>query len=348
MEILIALVGTLILLVLIVFACSVFTNAIEWVGHRFQLSQGAVGSVLAAVGTALPETLVPIVAIVSGVMGVASISVEEGQEIGIGAILGAPFLLSTLAMFVSAVAVFVFAGQGKRSTQMHVETHLFKRDLQYFFAAYAMVVLAAFVCTPVMKMILAGLLVVYYGIYVYRTMTKEHMADSEFELEALMFAPTSGLESEGKKEPHTYLILLQVLAGLLGILICAHLFVDQVKHISTLFHLNPLVLSLIIAPIATELPEKFNSVVWISKKKDVLAIGNITGAMVFQSCIPTAVGLAFTPWVLTPQALASVVLTFVSSLLIYFFGFLKEARYMPYVMLLGGVCYVAFLWMSLR
>ena len=48
-----------------------------------------------------------------------------------------------------------------------------------------------------------------------------------------------------------------------------------------------------IAPIATELPEKFNSLIWVRQGKDTLAMGNITGAMVFQSAFPTFVALIF-------------------------------------------------------
>ncbi|MFQ6099422.1 MAG: sodium:calcium antiporter, partial [Armatimonadota bacterium] len=60
------------------------------------------------------------------------------------------------------------------------------------------------------------------------------------------------------------------------------------------------VLALLIAPVATELPEKFNSVLWIRRSRDTLALGNITGAMVFQSCIPTAFGMWLTQWQFTP------------------------------------------------
>ena len=67
-----------------------FTNAVEWLGHRLSLGEGAVGSVLAAVGTAMPETLIPIVAIIGGS--------EGSEDVAIGAIIGAPFLLATLAM----------------------------------------------------------------------------------------------------------------------------------------------------------------------------------------------------------------------------------------------------------
>src|SRR6266496_3878551 len=96
--------------VVILLAAELFTNGVEWVGEGFGLSEGVVGSVLAAVGTALPETLLPLVAILSGH--------EAGEEIGIGAILGAPFMLTTLAMVVIAVAVFAYARSNGRSLEL--------------------------------------------------------------------------------------------------------------------------------------------------------------------------------------------------------------------------------------
>src|SRR5436190_8826549 len=88
-------------LIVILYGAELFTNGVEWIGEGFGLSEGAVGSVLAAVGTALPETLLPLIAIVSGH--------AAGDEIGTGAIIGAPFMLTTLAMVVIAVAVLVYA-----------------------------------------------------------------------------------------------------------------------------------------------------------------------------------------------------------------------------------------------
>lgn len=327
------------LLGLIVVACMVFTNAIEWAGHRFNLSEGAVGSVLAAVGTALPETLVPIVAIVSGLLAFTEVGQAEGEAIGIGAILGAPFLLSTLAMHISAVAVFYFAATRKRTLTMHINEHLFRRDLLYFFAAYTVVFLAAFIADKPVKIGIAIGLLVFYGIYVYRTIKKEHISDSEFDLDPLYFGPKH-------LEPPSWLIFIQIFAGLLGILIMAHLFVEDITHVSKMFHIDPLVLSLIITPIATELPEKFNSVLWLGRQKDNLAMGNITGAMVFQSCIPGAIGIAFTPWVLSDQGILSVLLCLGSSLVIFFCAFLKK-EWTPHVLLSGGLFYLAFIIYSL-
>src|SRR5512135_3609651 len=85
--------------VVILVSAELFTNGIEWFGRKLELAEGAVGSVLAAVGTALPETMIPIIAILF--TGGAS------EEVGVGAILGAPFMLATLAMFVTGVAVMV-------------------------------------------------------------------------------------------------------------------------------------------------------------------------------------------------------------------------------------------------
>ena len=46
----------------ILFAAELFTNSVEWLGKKLNLGEGAVGSILAAVGTALPETILPMVA----------------------------------------------------------------------------------------------------------------------------------------------------------------------------------------------------------------------------------------------------------------------------------------------
>ena len=88
--------------VVILLGAELFTNGIEWFGRKLELAEGAVGSVLAAVGTALPETMIPIIAIAFGGGG------EATDAVGVGAILGAPFMLSTLAMFVTGVGVIAF------------------------------------------------------------------------------------------------------------------------------------------------------------------------------------------------------------------------------------------------
>src|SRR5207247_9814229 len=70
---------------------AVFTNGVEWLGRRMGISDGAIGSILAGIATALPETLIPVIAIFGG-------HSETETEIGIGAILGPPLMLGTLVL----------------------------------------------------------------------------------------------------------------------------------------------------------------------------------------------------------------------------------------------------------
>jgi cation:H+ antiporter len=100
---------------------------------------------------------------------------------------------------------------------------------------------------------------------------------------------------------------------------------------------------LIITPIATELPEKFNSVIWIRAKKDTLAMGNITGAMVFQSCIPTAVGLALTPWILSIDAIVNIIIVYLSVGVVYLNIIRNKGVLQPSALLTGGLFYSFYL-----
>jgi cation:H+ antiporter len=99
------------------------------------------------------------------------------------------------------------------------------------------------------------------------------------------------------------------------------------------------------------LPEKFNSVMWMRQKKDTLALGNITGAMVFQSTFPVAIGMAFTPWRLWQggewhAAVAAGIAVF-SGMLLY--GRLRFSKngFGVGSLLFGGVLYAAFLGVTL-
>src|SRR5947207_14597660 len=67
--------------VLILAGAEVFTNGVEWLGLKLRISEGATGSILAALGTATPETLIPVVAILLP-------NTADSHEIGLRAILG--------------------------------------------------------------------------------------------------------------------------------------------------------------------------------------------------------------------------------------------------------------------
>lgn len=313
----------------IIVACEAFTNSIEWLGKKLNLSEGAVGSVLAAVGTALPETIIPIIAIVSAWYA----GTTEGSDIGLGAIVGAPFMLSTLALFVTGAAIVVFVRQGRRDEHVRIDAAVMKRDLRFFILTYGFVVIASFIPSHLVKVLIGFALIGIYGYYVYQTL--QHPGELGDDMGPLYFA-------RGKKEPELAIVIIQVVAALIGIMVGAHFFVHHVAHLSHALHINPLILSLVVTPIATELPEKFNSVLWVRVKKDTLALGNITGAMVFQSCIPVAVGLWMTSWDLSREALFSAGLALVSAGLLYWELHRKDGV-TPFTLMIGGAFYAAFL-----
>jgi cation:H+ antiporter len=328
--------------VIILAGAELFTNGIEWFGRKLGLAEGAVGSVLAAVGTALPETMIPIVAIIFA-------TGENSAAVGVGAILGAPFMLSTLAMFVTAIAVLVVSRRRSTGDRMLVDTGVLAHDVRYFAIAYAIAIGAAFLpVEPVwLKWIVAVVLLCMYGWYVKGHFEADRDVDAE-DLNPLRFHRLDRTAHRADpNEPRLRVVNLQVLTALALIVAGAVFFVDAVEDLAHQLNVDGALLALVIAPIATELPEKFNSVIWVRANKDTLAMGNITGAMVFQSTIPTVVALVFasTTWVAEPGsyvAFASAGIAFLSMGAI-FIPMVRRGALHGRSLLVGGLFYLVYL-----
>jgi cation:H+ antiporter len=325
--------------VVILAGSELFTNGIEWFGHKLELGEGAIGSVLAAIGTALPETMVPLIAIVFGGSVAAS-------EIGVGAILGAPFMLATLTMFVTGTAVWLMRRRRPTGTQLAVDVGVLGHDMSYFAVAYAIAIGAAFL--PVEfewpRRLVAVLLLCVYGYYVWGHL-KADAAEHEG-LEPLRFHRFDRGAPQHPEPPRLFIVSVQVVVALACIIGGAWVFVGAVTDLSHSLGVNGTLLALLIAPIATELPEKFNSVLWVRRGKDTLALGNVTGAMVFQSAIPTSVGLLLAPalWTVVGGgvAFASAGIAMVSSAAI-FIPMVMRKRLEARALMVGGAFYLAYL-----
>jgi cation:H+ antiporter len=281
----------------------VFTNAVEWAGNRLGLGEGATGSLLAAVGTAMPETLIPIVAILGGG--------ESSEDVAVGAIIGAPFLLATIAMALVGISALVFKGRREQGTRLDADIGTLDRDLMFFLGFFAVGVLAGTVMPDELHIPLAIAFALGYVLYAALTVRGGGEVQEAETIGPLYFDRTPG------DTPPTSTIVLQLLVGLGAIVGGAHLFVEELIHVAEDIGIEPLVLSLVLAPLATELPEKANSFFWVKDGKDSLALGNITGAMVFQSMIPVAFGLAFTEWDLDKFAVISACLGLAGGVIAY-------------------------------
>jgi len=291
-------------LLLILVAAEVFVNALEHLGEKLHISEGVTGSLFAAIGTAMPETLVPLLAIFSGTGNTAT-----NEEIGVGAILGAPLMLSTLSL--SLVGLAVLKQRGIQGALTPEKSGL-KRDLDFFLMAFLLAFVAMFVphgegwvCGA-----LAFVMVMIYFVYVMLTLNASaSLVENGHATEAgsNMLLTRLGLPQ------NLFVILLQLVLGL-GLLVAgAKGFIHGVELAAPILGISALLLSLMIIPIATELPEKVNSILWIRKRKDTLAFGNITGAMVFQGTLLPAIGISLTRWMPQKEVLLGVVITLVAA-----------------------------------
>lgn len=318
-------------LLLILFAAELFTNALEHLGQALGISEGVTGSLFAAVGTALPETLVPLIAIFTG-----TTETSIGEEIGVGAILGAPLMLSTLTLSLMGLGA-MWRGEGR---VLSPEPAGLKRDLNYFLVAFVLATLAMLVPTElrVLRILISITLCLLYLAYVATTLRASRA----------LVASGHGTQSEGRLAfarlglgNSMASIVAQVIVAVALLLFGAQRFIQAVEGVAVVLHITPLLLSLLLVPIATELPEKINSIRWIRRGRDTLAFGNVTGAMVFQGSLLPALGILLTPWTPRREVLGGVCVTLAGALWLRLAA--RSNRINAPLLFINGLLYVLYL-----
>ena len=306
-------ISTIVLLYLIILFCELFTNAIEHLGNYFKIQDGALGRVFAAIGTAFPETILPLIAVIGAY--VTGVDINIGKEIGKGAVLGSPFMLSTIAFFLVGLSICIISLFKKRKTKLVIDTKLFHRDLKFFTIAYSIGVLTVLIPSSLIQKFIGIFLIGFYIFYAIRTVKKLCCTDNfcENKCEELFLMKKIKLSEQHRKT----IIFLQLFIAVLGVILSAHYFVENIKEISNIIGIMPMIISLFLAPVATELPEIINGMVWSAKNKDTLAISNITGAMVFQACIPMAIGIIFTYWRFSYLEIVNVLSVYLALIILY-------------------------------
>ena len=135
----------IILLLGIIYSCVFFTNAIEHLGLRLKLGNNAVGSILAVVGTTLPETVIPLVAILGSLLFHKNFNIAS--NIAQGAIIGSPFILSTFAIFLMALTLFISYLKKKRDKlELDVNIDNIFRNYKYFLLTYTIGIITLLPC----------------------------------------------------------------------------------------------------------------------------------------------------------------------------------------------------------
>ncbi len=271
--------------VAIYLSCALFVNAVEHLGRALKVGTLAVGTVLAAIGTALPESVVTGIAVTIG----------DAPDVGVGAALGGPLALATIAYAIVGLSLLL-----RRQTLPALDTHRLARDQQAFLGIFAVKVGLGLV-TFVWKPWLGLLFFAAYALYVVTELRRDSTVDDDDELEPLRLGRSS--------QPGLAPVLLQTFAALAVIFVASQVFVAQLEWAGPQLGLSGAVTALLLAPVATELPEVMNALIWVRQGKTHLALANISGSMMVQATVPSGLGLLFTPWDLDGPLLLSGVLT---------------------------------------
>jgi cation:H+ antiporter len=333
-------------------SCEWFVNAVEWLGQRLNLGSMAVGTVLAAFGTALPESVVTLVAVTTG-------TTTDVRNIGVGAAMGGPLVLATVAYGVTGAMLLlqrrnrsrekVLVGVGAASLVARsvvepdttdpgaawstaTQTERLARDQRWFMTVFVVKVALGLVAFA-MKPWLGVLFFAVYAVYFWREIRSGQPGDVAEELEPLKLQPRALL-------PSTAAVLAQTLGALAVIFVSSQLFVHQLDAIGPMLGLSGAVTALLLSPIATELPEIMNAIIWVRQGKTQLALANISGAMMIQATVPSGLGLLFTDWRLDHALLWSGAITMVA--IAYLLTTIRKRKLTPTRLALSAVLYLLF------
>jgi cation:H+ antiporter len=277
----------------IYFACEFFVNGVEWLGRKLGVGETATGTILAAFGTALPESAVTFVAVVFG-------RDAAQKDIGVGAALGGPMVLATISYAVVGFAMLWNHRRLGRTTHViECDSRRLRRDQTWFLCIFAGKVALGLIAFSY-KPWLGILFLLAYSAYLVRELRGAQVIGEE-SLEPLKLHP--------KGDPGLWWPLLQTTLALIAIAFASKVFVGQLETIGIWAGLSPQLVALLLSPVATELPETVNALIWVRQGKERLALANISGAMMIQATIPTALGLFFTTWLFSRALIVSGAIT---------------------------------------
>lgn len=333
-------------------SCEWFVNAVEWLGRRMDVGKMAVGTVLAAFGTALPESVVTLVAVTTG-------GTAESRDIGVGAAMGGPLVLATVAYGVTGLVLLaarrsrtrelIAAPAGAPGTRSHrppdtggrvrevltepADAARLVKDQRWFLAVFVVKIalgLVAFAVKPWLGLVFFAV----YAVYFWRELRGgAGERDHDEDLEPLKLQRTAAT-------PATWAVVAQTLGALAVIFASSQLFVHQLEAAAPLLGLSSAFTALLLSPIATELPEVMNAVIWVRQGKTQLALANISGAMMIQATVPSGLGLLFTGWHLDTALVWSGVVTMVA--ISYLLVTSRAHRLTPTRLAVCGLLYLGF------
>jgi len=313
--------------IVIYLACEYFVNGVEWVGHRCAMGATATGTVLAAFGTALPESVVTFMAVVFG-------QTPEQKDIGVGSAMGGPLVLATVAYAVVGLVLLAVRRRGMdiSSAFGRNDQRRLARDQAWFMVIFVFKVglgLLAFAWKPWLGILFLAV----YAVYVKRELASDEDSLDHEDLEPLKLRPRD-------EHPALAWAGVQTVLALVVITVASRVFVHQIEAMGVIMGASPHVAALLLSPVATELPEILNAVIWVRQGKSRLALANISGAMMIQATIPSALGIFMTPWLFDAPLMVSGLATMAAIALLWLR--LRQGRMSARLLVAAGGFYLLF------
>jgi len=280
-----------------------FTNAIEFVGHRLRWTGSFTGAVVAPVVTSSPELILFLVAVLIH-------GGKVGEEIGIGTLLGQPFMAATIVYpMIVAIAVIGYLAGRRDDTVLEVERVLVVPYL-VFTLLYPLVLIPTFLTNALVKAVVGALVLASYFAYTY-VMYKQGGEIVE-EVEEVYFNKVF------RRYP-LLTALLQLATSVALIFYGAKMMVYGIDLLSRGIRASPMAMAILISPLATVLPESITAVIWTIRNRDTMAVGALIGEKVLYSTFYPAIGVLFTSWSLDIHAIVSIVIVEVVSLIMLYY-----------------------------
>lgn len=299
-------------LILLIISSLLFTESIEAIGNSLKFTHSFTGAIISPLFTSVPELIVIALSIIE-------VGGAQGYAIASGTVIGEPFMVSSLGFSLLSLS-FILGGNNFKGI---------KAD-SVFSSTFIMLSLSF----PVM------LIPVFLKGWLSRVMTV--LILSMIYILMLYFYHSKGTGIEENKVVHkSSITVLKLIAGFIILLLASDLLIKTINSISLTYRIDAEIVSILVIPIGTILPETMNSIVWAFRGKIDLAIGALIGEELLFATFYPIIGIVFTAWDIDRNGTAAVLFTSIFSLIAGILMWKRKAW--KWILLFSPVMLVLFL-----
>ena len=247
-----------------------------------------IGLTLVSIGTSAPELSVSIQSSLAG-----------NTDLSFGNVIGS-----------NIFNVFIVIGASALFTTLVVSKEVEKFDIPILLGIYALLVVFAFVVTPLQIELWEGIII--FSLFIIYT---------AYLIIRAKLNPSQEEEKDDEKKKPWWLNLILVAVGLAGIIVGGNLVVNNASKIALTLGMSEMLVGLTIVAIGTSLPELVTSMVAAKKGENDIAIGNAIGSCLFNIVLILGVASMICPVGLELVQLVDVIVMIVSVVLVFLFAF---------------------------